>query len=70
MATISKLLLRYQHALAIWAIPCLAAIAVLGWLAVVRVVRAPEIPLGTFRAYVLATAVIVILGSAVLLFRQ
>jgi len=68
MVTVSKLLLRHYHAVAMWVIPCLAALAIVGWLALLSVLRAPEIPVGKFRSWTVGTIMIGLLGCMALLF--
>jgi len=70
LTTLSKVLLRHYHTFALRAIPCLAVIAVLGWLALVPVLRAPEIPVSRFRACVLGTFTIGELGCVAVFFLQ
>jgi len=68
MVTMSKVLLRHHHAVAIWTIPCLAALAIVGWLALVPVLRALEIPVRTFRVWTFSTNAIGAVGCVALLF--
>jgi hypothetical protein len=59
MAILAKVLLRLNHSFALWAIPFLAAFAVIGWLLLVRVLQDPFMSAGRYRAYGVGAGVIV-----------
>jgi len=68
VATLAKVLLRYQHAFAMWAIPGLTALAIVTWLALVPVLRVPEIPVRMFRVWALGNTAIGVVGCVAVLF--